>query len=150
MSVVAKCHCTSLDVQGPNSVPTDNSQDQMIQLTPVAFGLDLRLLGMRLSSPWRDWATPVELGTFLLKLGSQRGTRRARLYCTLHQMGDFKASSEILSPNCNHGLWNPWGNCSSGKKRITFLRLNKLNIIIDITHKTTHMALYTIFASFFM
>lgn len=42
-SVRAKCHHTVLDVLGPNSLPTENSRDQIIQLSSVAFGLDLRL-----------------------------------------------------------------------------------------------------------
>lgn len=42
-SVVAKGRRTIWDVLRPNSVPTDNTRDQIIQLTSVAFGLDLRL-----------------------------------------------------------------------------------------------------------
>lgn len=40
---MAKCHHTILDVLTPNSIPTENSRDHIIQLTSVAFGLDLRL-----------------------------------------------------------------------------------------------------------
>lgn len=47
MTVVAKCHRTGLDVPRPNSIPAENCWDQIIQLTPVAFGLDLRLYSER-------------------------------------------------------------------------------------------------------
>lgn len=39
-SGMAKCHHTVLGILRPNSIPTENSGDQIIQLTSVAFGLD--------------------------------------------------------------------------------------------------------------
>jgi len=46
-NVMAKCHHTVLDLLQPNSIPTENSSDQIIPLTSVAFGLDFRLYSQR-------------------------------------------------------------------------------------------------------
>lgn len=58
---MAKCHHTVFGILRPNSIPTENSGDQIIQLTSVAFGLDWRLPWMWWSSLLRDKALPIPI-----------------------------------------------------------------------------------------
>lgn len=112
-SVMAKCHHTILDVLGPNSIPTENSRDQNIQLTSVAFRLDLRLY-----SEWNEvlhWET--EHFQLLLSLAPsyQSWVSKKRVgdlvFSTLKiKLGTYEGTWQILSPNCNNFLLNSWVN----------------------------------------